>query len=677
MDKKSIEKKLIKASDKYYNTNKLILSDEEYDKLKDYYLLNGGDESKIIGAYPLANNNNLSMNHKYLNLAGTLHKTNVKEEMKEFIRSRIKEYCLEMSLDPSLSRELQVSFDLKYDGNSVIGEYKDGVPVNFLTRGKDGLGLDLTEIFKGEEIEIKEECAVKYEAIVSYKNFKKILEDFPDTNYANPRSLVSGLLGRKDAKKFRKYVTLVPLEVRYKDNDGRTFDTIDAKLKLLNDFNSEIEVFEYKFTNKKSMELFESEICDEFDIYYNSIIEIRNDLPFMIDGLVVTVYSDWNVSDKNYINCIPNFSYALKFPYLEKLTKITDITFSLGDSGRITPMAHFEPVEFNGTIHNKQSLQNYKRYQELRLGIGSEVLIQFVNDVLTYIQPLANEYNSNIEPVLFTTKCPVCEGNVAIDYDEKGFGTLAYCTNPTCKGQVIGRINNFITKIGVKGLKTTSINKLYENNLLNNGIESLFNLKRNDVVNINGLGESAWEIIESIQDKRFYDYEILGSIMIKNISIKNAKEFCKLFDLKTTIYSISDIMNEEYPEYKNLDEYKSKCITKFKTIPGYSDIMAKYIFEGMVLNLPLIYRLMGTCKNLRDDIKTSENSLTVVMSGIRSKEIEEYIENNGGKVVGSVSKKTDILIVKDKSASTSKIKKAKDLGIPILLIDEFKSKYLA
>ena len=696
MNLNEIKEKIIEASKYYYNTEELLMSDEEFDNLKDMYLKLGGDEKEIIGSLPI-NKNTLSVSHSYTNLAGTLHKTNNIEEMKEFIKNQVEKIISTVQSNKELSDIIDIEYTLKYDGNSVIIEYKDGKAISAMTRGKDGVGLNLMDVFGDRTISKLDECAVKYEAIVSYKNFNKLLELDDSFTYKNPRSLISGLLGKTNAKYFKKYITLIPLEVRYKNKDS-AIDAINDKDDLYIDemtksdpeylegiisFNIERMAGCRLFNTSSSKTFNIDKTLKEFEDYYNYVYEHRSELPFMIDGIVVMVRTDWNVVDKNYSNNIPNFGLAIKFPYMEKKTTVTNISYSLGSAGsRITPMCHFEPIEFNGTTHDKQSLQNYKRFQELRLGIGSEILVSYVNDVLCYIQPIVNEHNSQIVPEIFTNTCPVCGGDVGIQINDSEVATLAFCINPECKGKIVGKVNNFITKIKLKGLNINTIEKLFVNGLLDEDINDLFTLDREDVINIDGLGENAWKLIKEIQDKVYYDYEIIGSLNIDNFSIRSAKEFCKVLNLQDIIsefrtQSKLGISGQDVTESNK--KFKEDFINEVIKIEGFSEITAEYIYDGIWQNLTLIDDLVylnGGCKFIKDEIKTTGEVLTVVMSGVRDSEISDYVEKNGGKISGSVSKKANILVVKDKSSTSSKTKKALELGITIMNVEEFKEKYL-
>ena len=665
MNLKDTKKLLEKASDLYYNTDKVILSDEEYDDIYKKYI----DEVKkknlnikdydVQGSKPKTNKETLSIKHEYENLAGTLSKTNSLDDAKEFIMKQI---------DLFHNKPFKIVYDLKYDGNSVIGEYDNGKPYSFLTRGKDGLGMDLLDVFKTNKIFIKEPCAIKYEAIIEYNKFDKLLTD-KNLSYANPRSSISGILGKNDAKDYKDYITLVPLEIRYKNNNT-FFNNIKNRRIMLDDLNyvNHMKVF----NSSKPLETIEDiEKVKKFAVkkleeFYNDILKKRNNLPCMIDGLVIGVYTDDILNTEKYVNNIPSFTLALKFPYLEKTSTVTDFSFTVGESGRITPNVHFKPLEFNGTKHTKQSLQNYKRFKELNLGIGSKILVQFRNDVLTYIQKIDTDENKKIKPYEYPNVCPVCGGDITIESNNIE-DTLSYCDNIFCPATVIGRYTNYLKKISLKKINKATIEKLYENNLLDGSIKSLYNLDKGKFFSIKGLSESSWKILnEELKNKSLYDYEILGSLGIRNLSLETAKEFCKRYKLKEFIKDI---------------ETKDKIVLleTIKNIDNFSDILSNTLINGINNNiLDIKFLLNFNSKSYLEELESNRSDnfepLSIVFTGFRDSEFKNYLELKGHKVNTSVSSKTDVLVVKDKFSNSSKILKAKELSIEILSIEEAKKK---
>ncbi|QXN67929.1 DNA ligase [Listeria phage LPJP1] len=225
-DKYNLVKEYLEnASSMYYNTDTVIMSDLEYDQLYQQYLQLTGEE--IVGSLPKTDKGILNMKHEYKNLTGTLFKCKDINDFPKVIQGMINK------LKP-FSKFPTFLFTLKFDGNSVVTTFKDGKFDKAYTRGKDGIGLDLTNVFKSiakdplQEYDIKLPFAIRNEVIITYDNLEK-LNDYTKNNYVNPRSATSGILGRDDAHKFSKFLTLVPLDIKFLDEDNYPFEITLSK----------------------------------------------------------------------------------------------------------------------------------------------------------------------------------------------------------------------------------------------------------------------------------------------------------------------------------------------------------------------------------------------------------------------------------------------------------------
>lgn len=641
-------KELLKeASKQYYETDSLLMSDDDYDYL--YKLFRKATGEDIIGSAPSGLKGTISVKHSYKNLVGSLDSAKNLEEISPFLDKYFK-----IPL-----KEYHVRLSLKFDGNSVtIERDEEGKVIKALTRGKDGKGKDLTYIFKDDTLGSLDfydsAYAIKYEAVISYENYEKLCND-TEEDYANPRSLISGILGRDDAYKYKDYITLVPLELRLEEDEG----AIKFQNKIKDNFEEEIDEFypdnwytkyKKKITVKNRKEL-EKEISD----YYNYVNSIRSELPFMIDGIVVDML-DEDIIKNNFYNpsgFIPYHNFAIKLPYLEAISEVEDIIYTVGNSGRITPNVVFSPVKFNGTVHTKQSIANYKRFKELRLGKGSKIVVSYRNDVLTYITKLNCPENEKIKPLKYIEKCPICGEDISIIGD-----TLSYCTNDNCPSKVLGKIENFCIKMDIKGIKINTIEKIYNDKVIS-CIEDLFDLKNRRKLLSESIGpKSAVNIINAIESKEYYDYEILGSLNIPNISIESAKFLCRKFDL-------AEIFKME----------ESEMFNNILNIEGFSIIKTNSMVNGIYDNAECIYFLMNRgYKSYKEQFKNSNNSLKIVFTGFRNKDWEIQLEMMGHKVTSSVSSKTNLVVYGDEPGNV-KMKKAKELGIQTMYVDEFKDKF--
>lgn len=653
-----VKELLNKASEAYYNSDSIILSDTEYDELYNHYKQLTGKE--IIGATPNKGSKTISVQHDYQNLVGTLDKAKNMEEVKPFLKrfSNIK-----------INKFYKIRLSLKFDGNSVTIEYdKNGKPKKALTRGKDGKGKDIINIFENNIIDMNgfylscldSEFAIKYEVIINYENYDKLCE-ITGEEYSNPRSLVSGILNSDDGYKYYKFLTLVPLEMRVK-NEGFAFENNYKKLyeeELSDIYSDNKNLFEeYSLISEDCKTL--NEVYDKIQEYYNHTNEIRTTLPFMIDGIVVE-FLNKEIIDKYFYDprgFIPQYSFAVKLPYLEEITEVNNIDYCVGNTGRITPRIWFNEIHFNGTTHTKQQISNYKRFKELNLGIGSKIMVSYHNDCLSYITKV-DEQPEGIKPFEFIKNCPICNSKLEFSKNKDGIITLVSCNNENCQGRIKGKIENFFTKMDIKGIKMNTIDELYENNLLTS-ITDIFNLDYNKVGNLLGK-KTAENIKKSIESKQYYDYELLGSLSIKNFSIESAKLLCSKYNL------------DEVIDFYNNGELKNKLME----IEGFSNITANYIVDGFKNNENIIEYLYSqgfkTYKNI--SINNNETNMNIVVTGWRpSPQNEMDMLKQGIKVKSSVSKKTDLVVYSDNPGAT-KMNKAKDLNIPTMHVDEFMKKF--
>jgi DNA ligase (NAD+) len=655
---KEVGKLVEEASETYYNSGEEIMSDEEFDSLTREFKRLGGTVK--VGANPPKGKGTVDVSHKFGELVGTLDKTNfvwtkdVDDPTKSSVQDWINHICKKLANSPLKGKRFSVGISFKFDGNSVVIEYKDGNIVIALTRGRNGLGMDLTHVFKDHKIISKDNVGIKYEVIIPWDKYKQLQID-TGTSYANPRNLVSGKLGDKNAYDFYKYMELVPLWV--KPADG-FMDRMEQLEFIEENFGEENTLFsDFRIVEDVDNNNIEH-LMAELEDMYNYYVEARYNLPFMIDGLVIEVLEQEFRDVLGYVNDEPNWATALKFPYMQKVTKVNGFDFTLGDSGIITSRVWYDEVEFVGTKHQKQSLQNYRRFRELGLGIGSEILVQYRNDCLTYVVPIDNEHNKTIEAHPYADECPVCGGEVGITET----GAFAYCMNESCEGKVVGRIQNFLTKMDIKGIKESTIVKLKDAGLLTT-IQDLYTMDYGKISAVDGLGAvAAINISGAINSKIPYDYEIIGALGIDSFSTSKAKELCKVF----TVREMLDILEAYYPE--NL----INSITKQE---GFSDITANYIVDGLIKYKDTVEFLLGReHKVFKDEFAKIANvkAMKIVFTNFRDELLQMNLEGMGHKVTSSVSGKTDVVVCPDPNGNTVKLKKARDLGIRIVSKDEFK-----
>ena len=647
------------CNDVYYNAEDndvSPLTDIEFDTLFNRYNSQVKKSNKVTTlTKPTKGKKMVNVEHEYPELVGTLDKITNKEELKEWLIKKFSDAGI------GSKEEIELCVSNKEDGNSICGTFNlDGTAESFLTRGKEGQGADMTELFNHIKLKLPvknnaNKFGVKFEAVMLDEDFEKYNEEYQKINnksLSNNRSAVAGILGSDEGYKFIKYVSLVPLTVKVlnKEVDKST------QIKIFESFMKQskfIKPFNYKLFKGTKAKLYKDIVS-----YYEKMTKERETLNKPIDGLVIE-FTDLKIRKKLGREHDRNkFDVAFKFPPMTKKSKVKSIKFYYGKTGTITPVVHFEDVIFNGAVCNHVSIANYKRFKELNLSVGDSVIIDYRNDVLAYLSLDKTAAQKN-NPIPFIKNCPICDSKLKINDNE----TFVYCDNSKCKGRVVGKLENYLIKIGLKGIKTSTLEKLVEGGLIET-IPDLYRLKVKDIMQIEGfLEKSASNIVSIINSKQeLYSYELLGSLQINQFSRRSAKVIMKKFTLEELLELHKDRIN---------------FLLKISDIEGFKTLTASYIYDGITDNMDIIKFLMK--KLTIKETKTTENKVNgqtykFVFTGFRDKVLQEELENEGHTVTSSVSKNTNYLVVKDKTATSTKITKAKELGVTIIDIDDAKNR---
>src|SRR5699024_2326981 len=420
----------------------------------------------------------------------------------------------------------------KYDGNSVVLTFGSDMKLkNAITRGKEGKGVDLTDMF--DHIQLSDEfrkyitddnteIGIKCEVIMTFDTFNEVYHD----KYANPRSVVAGILSSKDGQKYKHDLSLAPLTLSISDQDDldRT-----GQLEELSGLAVEVKEFIvpefYTISSEK----------DNFEEVYNDYSREIENLNYMIDVIVIEIKSGKLRKELGRMRDRNNYDIALKFPYMAKRSTVKGINFYQGNTGRVTPVVFFEPVYFNGAKCENVSIANYRRFKELSLSEGDEVIIEYRNDVLAYLNPSPTNKNDK-EPIEFIKVCPECGHDLVLNENE----TFVHCENSQCKTNVIGRLTKWVTSIGLKGLNKKTLERLLDENIVTD-VTDLYKIKKEDLLGIEGIKEkSAENIINSIWSRdSIYDYELFGSLSFDGIGKTTSKDIFT----KYTIDELDDNMD--------------------------------------------------------------------------------------------------------------------------------------
>ncbi len=640
----------------YYVSNSPKISDQEFDfmmrELQDleaahpeYYDENsptmrvGSDISKEF----------VQVDHKYPMLS--LGNTYSAAEVADFYQ-RVK---------TSLNEDFEVCCELKFDGTSISLTYQNGKLVQAVTRGDGTHGDDVTEnvktirsiplvLNKGDypdEFEIRGEILMPWAV---FDELNKEREQREESLFANPRNAASGTLKLQNSSVVASRKLDAYLYYLLSENvpcDGHYENLIKAK-------SWGFKVFDQMRKAKTLDEIY------EFINYWD--VERKN-LPVATDGIVLKVNSYRQQRNLGFTAKSPRWAIAYKFQAERECTRLNEVTFQVGRTGAVTPVANLDPVQLAGTVVKRASLHNADIIKSLDLHIGDMVYVEKGGEIIPKIVGVDKEARSMAgEEVNFITHCPEC-GSELVRYEGEA---AYYCPNDsTCPPQIKGRIEHFISRkaMNIDGLGPETVDLLYQEGLVKD-ISDLYSLTADQIVGLDRMGEkSALNIIKGIKESLNVPYErVLFAIGIRFVGETTAKLLAKAFP------SIEKLMQATLDELMQVNEIGGRIAQSIIT----------YFREPV--NIDILERLKGSGLNFEsakeEEVNYSDKleGKAIVISGVFSHhsrdEYKDIIEKNGGKNVGSISGKTSFILAGD-NMGPSKLEKAQKLGVPIVSEDEF------
>ena len=642
---KELTEYLNKCRNTYYNENKSLITDYEYDNLYDE-LENLENETTISFANSPTKNVGFEVKSELKKVRHShpmlsLDKTKSVEELKKFIGNK----------DSLLM--------LKMDGLTVAVTYENGVMVSAETRGDGTTGELITHNAKTfvnlpTTIPYKEKLIVFGEAIITYDDFEKINNKLPDDKkYKNPRNLVSGSVRQLDNKICaERNVRFVAWRLVEGSNSNDFMDRLS-------------ELGRYGFEIVPAIEVNKLEI--------NSLLEkaqrIAEELKYPIDGCVFS-YRDISYIDKlGATSHHLRGQYAFKFYDEEVVTTLKYIEWSMGKSGQLTPVAIFEPVEIDGTIVERASLHNVSILTQLDLQVGDEITVYKANQIIPQIRENLSAKNreSYIQIPAF---CPVCNSPTEIRRDNST--DVLVCTNPNCKGKLLGKVSHFVSKKGmdIDGLSEETIKKFIELGWINT-IYDVYKLDEHfeKLKSFSGFGRKSVEKLkESIETSKTTTLkQFISALSIHNIGTTQAKILAKQFNTWDKFYEAA------------MGNYN------FSKLEGFGEVMNNNIHKWFIEDNGNVEQVVSLLtfeeENTNTTTSTDLTGKTFVITGSvhifkNRDEFKTFVESANGKVSGSVSKNTYALVNNDKASNSSKNKKAKELNIPIVTEEEFINKYI-
>ena len=640
----------------YYVLNAPVISDLEFDKLMrelqdlealhpEYYDPNS--PSVRVGSD--LNKNFTQVEHKYPMLS--LGNTYSQAEVTEFYER----------VSKSLNEEFELCCEMKYDGTSISLTYEDGKLVRAVTRGDGVRGDDVTDnvktirsiplVLHGEgypkNFEIRGEILMPWNVFEELNRERELREE---PLFANPRNAASGTLKSQNSAVVANRKLDAYLYYLLGDNlphDGH-YENLQEAAKW---------GFKISHISRKARTL--QEVFD-FINYWD--VERKN-LPVATDGIVLKVNSLRQQRNLGYTAKSPRWAIAYKFQAERALTKLEKVTYQVGRTGAVTPVANLDPVQLSGTVVRRASLHNADIIASLDLHIGDMVYVEKGGEIIPKITGVeVSARPAGSEKVTFITHCPECGSELVRYEDEAAY----YCTNETaCPPQIKGKIEHFISRraMNIEGLGPETVDLFYQEGLIHD-IADLYTLQTADICRLERMGEkSAENIIQGIERSKEVPYErVLFALGIRFVGETVAKKVAKAFR------SIEALASTNLDDLIHVDEIGEK-------IAG--SIIQYFANEK---NRILVERLRQSGLKLEADEEDLSGysdklkGMSIVISGVFARhsrdEYKALIEKHGGKNVGSISKKTSFIFAGD-NMGPSKLGKAQQLNIPIKDENEF------
>lgn len=556
--------------------------------------------------------------------------------------------------------KVEYTCELKYDGASISLLYENGCFKRAVTRGDGFQGDDVTNNVRTinsvplklqgdypEKFEIRGEIVLPYEGF-AHLNAARV--EAGEEPYANPRNTASGSLKLQDSG-----------EVAKRPLDCLLYNITGQNLGIKTQFESLEKAREWGFKVPDEAKLAKS--IDEVLNFVNFWDVHRHDLPYETDGVVVKVNDFHQQEELGYTAKAPRWAMAYKFKAEQVSTVLHKITYQVGRTGAITPVANLEPVQLGGTVVKRASLHNADQIEKLDVREGDEVYVEKGGEIIPKIVGVDfTKRNPNSEETKYITHCPECDTELVRTEGE----AQHYCPNANgCPPQIIGRIQHYISRkamdIGGLGGETVA---LFVNNGLIGNYADLYELKKEEILPLERMADkSAENIISGIEKSKEIPFErVLFALGIRYVGETVAKKISKHFKSIDAIISAS---TEELEAVDEIGERIAQSVTEFFATEENKKTVERLKEYGVQLEI--------SAEKLANQTNKLEGQ-TFVVSGVFEKvsrdELKKLIENNGGKVSSSISSKTSYVVAGD-NMGPSKLAKAEGLGIPIISEDEF------
>lgn len=640
----------------YYVLSQSVISDFEFDKklkelthLEEQYpdFFDPNSPTQRVGSD--INKTFEQVKHKYPMLS--LGNTYSPEEVTEFYE-RVKK---------ALNNDFEIVCELKYDGTSISLTYIDGQLVQAVTRGDGEQGDDVTANVRTiksipltlQGTDYPKEFEIRGEILMPWKVFEdlnKEREEAGEQLFANPRNAASGTLKQQD-----------PKIVASRKLDSYLYYLLGEDLPTDGHFENLQKAHQWGF--KTCENTIKCKTLEEIFAYLKKWDVERKNLPVATDGIVLKVNSLTQQRNLGYTSKFPRWAIAYKFQAEQAVTPLEEVTYQVGRTGAVTPVANLQPVQLSGTTVRRASLYNEDYINSLDLHIGDYCYVEKGGEIIPKITEVdVARRPEGAQKVFFVKTCPECGAPLVRDEGE----AIYYCQNDTgCPPQIKGRIEHYLTRkaMNVAGGGPETVEALYTAGLIKN-IADLYRLSVDDLAKLERWGiKKAENFIKGLQDSKQVPYErVLYALGIRFVGETVAKKLATAFH---TIESLEKATKEQLTEVEEIGDRIAQSVVDYFA----KDENIKIIEE--LRNNGIQFALSEEVLSQKTD---KLEGLTIVISGTFEKhsrdEYKAMIEKNGGKNSGSISAKTSYILAGD-NMGPAKLEKAQKLGVKILNEDDF------
>ena len=530
----------------------------------------------------------------------------------------------------------------KFDGASLNLIYENGLLKQAITRGDGVEGEDVTNNARTIqsirlEIDHKDLIEIRGEVLMTKQEFDRINKERAEKGealFANPRNAAAGSLRQLDPRiTARRNLIFQPWGVGVHS--------------LPYEYLSKVMGYIYDLGFRKPPVRKVCKTVEEIETIYEELKTMRDSLDVMLDGMVVKVDRIAAQNALGYTVKAPRWMVAYKFPAVEKQTRIKDVLFQVGRTGVVTPVAVLEPVEVEGVIVERATLNNFDYIEKMDVRIGDMVTLIRSGDVIPKIIKVLTQYRNGKErKIVRPIRCPVC-GSELLDE-----GKLIKCQNLNCPARVVNSIIYFASKqcMNIEGLGEKIVEQLYNAGLVKE-LEDIYHLNMDELLKLEGFKEKkAKNLLEAIEASKGAEcWRFINGLGIEHIGEVASKKICQTYGL-----DFMDLTEEQ-----------------LLAIEGFGEEMAESFLEFMRVNREKVERLLAiihpVAPKKEEVVESPFTGRTVVLTGTMKKsrgEIKAMLEHLGAKVVGSVSRKTDYVIYGEDAGS--KYEKAKQLGVELM-----------